>query len=141
MNCPRCNSFVEAGSSFCSNCGFNLGVQNNNMNQNNMVNNQQMMNNQQMINNQQMMNNQQMNPNNFQMQQGFNNQYQQNGVQKKKLSKAMITIIVIDCIALPLFILQASGDSLNVGSLITVLAANACIIANDMQKNKNNINK
>lgn len=113
MNCPRCNNFVEAGSSFCSNCGLNLGMQNNQVN------------------------NQQMNPNNFQMQQGFNNQYQQNGVEKKKLSKSMITIIVIDCIAIPLFILQASGGSLNVGSLLTVLAANICVIASDMQKNKN----
>ena len=24
MNCPKCNSVIEQGSSFCNNCGFNL---------------------------------------------------------------------------------------------------------------------
>lgn len=31
MNCPKCNSVIEQGSSFCNNCGFNLASNSNNL--------------------------------------------------------------------------------------------------------------
>ena len=62
MNCPRCNSQIQAGNSFCSSCGFNLNEQNN-VNNNNFSNQNNMNNNQQI-----------MYPN--QMQQGNYNQFQ-----------------------------------------------------------------
>lgn len=31
MNCPKCNSVIEQGSSFCNNCGFNLANNSNNL--------------------------------------------------------------------------------------------------------------
>ena len=81
MNCPRCNSQIQAGNSFCSSCGFNLNEQNN-VNNNNFSNQNNINNNQQM-----------MYPN--QMQQGNYNQFQQGTVQNGKLGKLAIFMIVL----------------------------------------------
>lgn len=152
MNCLRCNSQIQAGNSFCSSCGFNLNeqnnVNNNNFsNQNNMNNNQQMYNSN-MMNNQQGMNNQQnMNMNNQQMmypnqmQQGNYNQFQQGTVQKGKLGKLAIFMIVLDFIALPLMILQLSGGALKFDTVAFWVFCNLVVFLGDAKKRKNNINK
>lgn len=153
MNCPRCNSQIQAGNSFCSSCGFNLNeqnnVNNNNFNsQNNMNNNNQQMYNNNMMNNQQGMNNQQnMNMNNQQMmypnqmQQGNYNQVQQNMNQNKKRSKMVTFIIILDVIAVPLMILQLAGGALKIDNVAIIALANVFIFLNDAKSKKNNINK
>ncbi|MGN1355071.1 MAG: zinc-ribbon domain-containing protein [Bacilli bacterium] len=128
MNCPRCNSQIQAGNSFCSSCGFNLNEQNN-VNNNNFGNQQNMnMNNQQM-----------MYPN--QMQQGNYNQFQQGTVQKGKLGKLAIFMIVLDFIALPLMILQLSGGALKFDTVAFWVFCNLVVFLGDAKKRKNNINK
>ncbi|MEE0014208.1 MAG: zinc-ribbon domain-containing protein [Bacilli bacterium] len=128
MNCPRCNSQIQAGNSFCSSCGFNLNEQNN-VNNNNFGNQQNMnMNNQQM-----------MYPN--QMQQGNYNQFQQGTVQKGKLGKLAIFMIVLDFIALPLMILQLSGGDLKFDTVAFWVFCNLVVFLGDAKKRKNNINK
>lgn len=128
MNCPRCNSQNQAGNSFCSNCGFNLNEQNN-VNNNNFGNQQNMnMNNQQM-----------MYPN--QMQQGNYNQFQQGTVQKGKLGKLAIFMMVLDFIALPLMILQLSGGDLKFDTVAFWVFCNLVVFLGDAKKRKNNINK
>lgn len=128
MNCPRCNSQIQAGNSFCSSCGFNLNEQNN-VNNNNFGNQQNMnMNNQQM-----------MYPN--QMQQGNYNQFQQGTVQKGKLGKLAIFMIVLDFIALPLMILQLSGGALKFDTVAFLVFCNLVVFLGDAKKRKNNINK
>ncbi len=128
MNCPRCNSQIQAGNSFCSSCGFNLNEQNN-VNNNNFGNQQNMnMNNQQM-----------MYPN--QMQQGNYNQFQQGTVQKGKLGKLAIFMIVLDFIALPLMILQLSGGDLKFDTVAFLVFCNLVVFLGDAKKRKNNINK
>ena len=128
MNCPRCNSQNQAGNSFCSSCGFNLNEQNN-VNNNNFGNQQNMnMNNQQM-----------MYPN--QMQQGNYNQFQQGTVQKGKLGKLAIFMIVLDFIALPLMILQLSGGALKFDTVAFWVFCNLVVFLGDAKKRKNNINK
>ena len=128
MNCPRCNSQNQAGNSFCSSCGFNLNEQNN-VNNNNFGNQQNMnMNNQQM-----------MYPN--QMQQGNYNQFQQGTVQKGKLGKLAIFMIVLDFIALPLMILQLSGGALKFDTVAFLVFCNLVVFLGDAKKRKNNINK
>ena len=128
MNCPRCNSQIQAGNSFCSSCGFNLNEQNN-VNNNNFGNQQNMnMNNQQM-----------MYPN--QMQQGNYNQFQQGTVQKGKLGKLAIFMIVLDFITLPLMILQLSGGALKFDTVAFLVFCNLVVFLGDAKKRKNNINK
>lgn len=128
MNCPRCNSQIQAGNSFCSSCGFNLNEQNN-VNNNNFGNQQNMnMNNQQM-----------MYPN--QMQQGNYNQFQQGTVQKGKFGKLAIFMIVLDFIALPLMILQLSGGALKFDTVAFWVFCNLVVFLGDAKKRKNNINK
>lgn len=128
MNCPRCNSQIQAGNSFCSSCGFNLNEQNN-VNNNNFGNQQNMnMNNQQM-----------MYPN--QMQQGNYNQFQQGTVQKGKFGKLAIFMIVLDFIALPLMILQLSGGALKFDTVAFLVFCNLVVFLGDAKKRKNNINK
>lgn len=128
MNCPRCNSQIQAGNSFCSSCGFNLNEQNN-VNNNNFGNQQNMnMNNQQM-----------MYPN--QMQQGNYNQFQQGTVQNGKLGKLAIFMIVLDFIALPLMILQLSGGALKFDTVAFLVFCNLVVFLGDAKKRKNNINK
>lgn len=128
MNCPRCNSQIQAGNSFCSSCGFNLNEQNN-VNNNNFGNQQNMnMNNQQM-----------MYPN--QMQQGNYNQFQQGTVQKGKFGKLAIFMIVLDFIALPLMILQLSGGDLKFDTVAFLVFCNLVVFLGDAKKRKNNINK
>ena len=128
MNCPRCNSQIQAGNSFCSSCGFNLNEQNN-VNNNNFGNQQNMnMNNQQM-----------MYPN--QMQQGNYNQFQQGTVQKGKLGKLAIFMIVLDFIALPLMILQLSGGALKFDTVAFWVFCDLVVFLGDAKKRKNNINK
>ena len=128
MNCLRCNSQIQAGNSFCSSCGFNLNEQNN-VNNNNFGNQQNMnMNNQQM-----------MYPN--QMQQGNYNQFQQGTVQKGKLGKLAIFMIVLDFIALPLMILQLSGGDLKFDTVAFLVFCNLVVFLGDAKKRKNNINK
>ena len=128
MNCPRCNSQIQAGNSFCSSCGFNLNEQNN-VNNNNFGNQQNMnMNNQQM-----------MYPN--QMQQGNYNQFQQGTVQKGRLGKPAIFMIVLDFIALPLMILQLSGGALKFDTVAFWVFCNLVVFLGDAKKRKNNINK
>ena len=127
MNCPRCNSQNQAGNSFCSSCGFNLNEQNN-VNNNNFSNQNNMNNNQQM-----------MYPN--QMQQGNYNQFQQGTVQKGKLGKLAIFMIVLDFIALPLMILQLSGGDLKFDTVSFLVFCNLVVFLGDAKKRKNNINK
>ena len=128
MNCPRCNSQIQAGNSFCSSCGFNLNEQNN-VNNNNFGNQQNMnMNNQQM-----------MYPN--QMQQGNYNQFQQGTVQNGKLGKLAIFMIVLDFIALPLMILQLSGGALKFDTVAFLVFCNLVVFLGDAKKRKNNNNK
>ena len=128
MNCPRCNSQIQAGNSFCSSCGFNLNEQNN-VNNNNFGNQQNMnMNNQQM-----------MYPN--QMQQGNYNQFQQGTVQKGKCGKLAIFMIVLDFIALPLMILQLSGGDLKFDTVAFLVFCNLVVFLGDAKNRKNNINK
>ena len=127
MNCPRCNSQIQAGNSFCSSCGFNLNEQNN-VNNNNFSNQNNMNNNQQM-----------MYPN--QMQQGNYNQFQQGTVQKGKLGKLAIFMIVLDFIALPLMILQLSGGDLKFDTVSFLVFCNLVVFLGDAKKRKNNINK
>lgn len=128
MNCPRCNSQIQAGNSFCSSCGFNLNEQNN-VNNNNFGNQQNMnMNNQQM-----------MYPN--QMQQGNYNQFQQGTVQNGKLGKLAIFMIVLDFIALPLMILQLSGGALKFDTVAFWVFCNLVVFLGDAKKRKNNNNK
>lgn len=127
MNCPRCNSQIQAGNSFCSSCGFNLNEQNN-VNNNNFSNQNNINNNQQM-----------MYPN--QMQQGNYNQFQQGTVQKGKLGKLAIFMIVLDFIALPLMILQLSGGDLKFDTVAFLVFCNLVVFLGDAKKRKNNINK
>ena len=127
MNCLRCNSQIQAGNSFCSSCGFNLNEQNN-VNNNNFSNQNNMNNNQQM-----------MYPN--QMQQGNYNQFQQGTVQKGKLGKLAIFMIVLDFIALPLMILQLSGGDLKFDTVAFLVFCNLVVFLGDAKKRKNNINK
>ena len=110
-------------------------------NQNNINNNQQMYNNNMMNNQQNMnMNNQQMMyPN--QMQQGNYNQFQQGTVQKGKLGKLAIFMIVLDLIALPLMILQLSGGDLKFDTVAFWVFCNLVVFLGDAKKRKNNINK
>ena len=127
MNCPRCNSQNQAGNSFCSSCGFNFNEQNN-VNNNNFSNQNNINNNQQM-----------MYPN--QMQQGNYNQFQQGTVQKGKLGKLAIFMIVLDFIALPLMILQLSGGDLKFDTVAFLVFCNLVVFLGDAKKRKNNINK
>ena len=127
MNCLRCNSQIQAGNSFCSSCGFNLNEQNN-VNNNNFSNQNNMNNNQQM-----------MYPN--QMQQGNYNQFQQGTVQKGKLGKLAIFMMVLDFIALPLMILQLSGGDLKFDTVAFLVFCNLVVFLGDAKKRKNNINK
>ena len=127
MNCPRCNSQIQAGNSFCSSCGFNLNEQNN-VNNNNFSNQNNINNNQQM-----------MYPN--QMQQGNYNQFQQGTVQKGKRGKLAIFMIVLDFIALPLMILQLSGGDLKFDTVSFLVFCNLVVFLGDAKKRKNNINK
>lgn len=127
MNCPRCNSQIQAGNSFCSSCGFNLNEQNN-VNNNNFSNQNNINNNQQM-----------MYPN--QMQQGNYNQFQQGTVQNGKLGKLAIFMIVLDFIALPLMILQLSGGALKFDTVAFLVFCNLVVFLGDAKKKKNNINK
>ena len=127
MNCPRCNSQIQAGNSFCSSCGFNLNEQNN-VNNNNFSNQNNINNNQQM-----------MYPN--QMQQGNYNQFQQGTVQKGKLGKLAIFMMVLDFIALPLMILQLSGGDLKFDTVAFLVFCNLVVFLGDAKKRKNNINK
>lgn len=127
MNCPRCNSQIQAGNSFCSSCGFNLNEQNN-VNNNNFSNQNNINNNQQM-----------MYPN--QMQQGNYNQFQQGTVQNGKLGKLAIFMIVLDFIALPLMILQLSGGDLKFDTVSFLVFCNLVVFLGDAKKRKNNINK
>lgn len=127
MNCPRCNSQIQAGNSFCSSCGFNLNEQNN-VNNNNFSNQNNINNNQQM-----------MYPN--QMQQGNYNQFQQGTVQNGKLGKLAIFMIVLDFIALPLMILQLSGGALKFDTVAFLVFCNLVVFLGDAKKRKNNINK
>ena len=127
MNCPRCNSQIQAGNSFCSSCGFNLNEQNN-VNNNNFSNQNNINNNQQM-----------MYPN--QMQQGNYNQFQQGTVQNGKLGKLAIFMIVLDFIALPLMILQLSGGALKFDTVAFWVFCNLVVFLGDAKKRKNNINK
>lgn len=132
MNCPRCNSQVADGNSFCPSCGFNLNGQNNmnnNSNSNNPVYNNNVMNNQQMINPSQ------------QMQQGNYNQVQQNMNQNKKRSKMVTCIIILDIIAVPLMILQLAGGDLKIDNVVIIAFANVFVFLNDAKSKKNNINK
>ena len=127
MNCPRCNSQIQAGNSFCSSCGFNLNEQNN-VNNNNFSNQNNINNNQQMYNSN-MMNNQQ------------GNQFQQGTVQKGKLGKLAIFMMVLDFIALPLMILQLSGGDLKFDTVAFLVFCNLVVFLGDAKKRKNNINK
>lgn len=127
MNCPRCNSQIQAGNSFCSSCGFNFNEQNN-VNNNNFSNQNNINNNQQM-----------MYPN--QMQQGNYNQFQQGTVQNGKLGKLAIFMIVLDFIALPLMILQLSGGALKFDTVAFLVFCNLVVFLGDAKKRKNNINK
>ena len=127
MNCLRCNSQIQAGNSFCSSCGFNLNEQNN-VNNNNFSNQNNINNNQQM-----------MYPN--QMQQGNYNQFQQGTVQKGKLGKLAIFMMVLDFIALPLMILQLSGGDLKFDTVAFLVFCNLVVFLGDAKKRKNNINK
>ena len=127
MNCLRCNSQIQAGNSFCSSCGFNLNEQNN-VNNNNFSNQNNINNNQQM-----------MYPN--QMQQGNYNQFQQGTVQKGKLGKLAIFMMVLDFIALPLMILQLSGGDLKFDTVSFLVFCNLVVFLGDAKKRKNNINK
>lgn len=151
MNCPRCNSQIQAGNSFCSSCGFNLNeqnnVNNNNFNsQNNMNNNNQQMYNNNMMNNQQGMNNQQnMNMNNQQMmypnqmQQGNYNQFQQNVNGKKTASKALKLILILDCIVSPLLLIKLIGGGFSWDDLSTFLLINIVAVASYLREKKVNM--
>ena len=146
MNCPRCNSQIQAGNSFCSSCGFNFNEQNN-VNNNNFSNQNNINNNQQMYNNNMMNNQQNMNMNNQQMmypnqmQQGNYNQFQQGTVQKGKFGKLAIFMIVLDFIALPLMILQLSGGDLKFDTVAFLVFCNLVVFIKKKKKRKNNINK
>lgn len=151
MNCPRCNSQIQVGNSFCSSCGFNLNeqnnVNNNNFNnQNNMNNNNQQMYNNNMMNNQQGMNNQQnMNMNNQQMmypnqmQQGNYNQFQQNVNGKKTASKALKLILILDCIVSPLLLIKLIGGGFSWDDLSTFLLINTVAVASYLREKKVNM--
>mgnify|MGYP004594685899 CR=1 FL=1 len=151
MNCPRCNSQIQAGNSFCSSCGFNLNeqnnVNNNNFNsQNNMNNNNQQMYNNNMMNNQQGMNNQQnMNMNNQQMmypnqmQQGNYNQVQQKVNGKKTASKAFKVILILDCIVSPLLLIKLIGGGFSWDDLSTFLLINIVAVASYLREKKVNM--
>ena len=151
MNCPRCNSQIQAGNSFCSSCGFNLNeqnnVNNNNFNsQNNMNNNNQQMYNNNMMNNQQGMNNQQnMNMNNQQMmypnqmQQGNYNQFQQKVNGKKTASKAFKVILILDCIVSPFLLIKLIGGGFSWDDLSTFLLINIVAVASYLREKKVNM--
>ncbi len=164
MNCPRCNSQIQAGNSFCSSCGFNLNEQNNvnnnnfgnqqNMNSNNqqmynnnMMNNQQNMNsnNQQMYNNNMMNNQQNMNMNNQQMmypnqmQQGNYNQFQQKVNGKKTASKAFKVILILDCIVSPFLLIKLIGGGFSWDDLSSLLLINMVALASYLREKKVNM--
>lgn len=126
MNCPRCNSQIQAGNSFCSSCGFNLNEQNN-VN-NNMMNNQQNMN----MNNQQMMY-----PN--QMQQGNYNQFQQKVNGKKTVSKAFKVILILDCIVSPFLLIKLIGGGFSWDDLSSLLLINMVALASYLREKKVNM--
>ena len=76
-----------------------------------------------------------------QMQQGNYNQFQQGTVQKGKLGKLAIFMIVLDFIALPLMILQLSGGALKFDTVAFLVFCNLVVFLGDAKKRKNNINK
>lgn len=145
MNCPRCNSQIQAGNSFCSSCGFNLNEQNN-VNNNNFGNHQNMnSNNQQMYNNNMMNNQQNMNMNNQQMmypnqmQQGNYNQFQQKVNGKKTASKAFKVILILDCIASPFLLIKLIGGGFSWDDLSTFLLINMVALASYLKEKKVNM--
>lgn len=145
MNCPRCNSQIQAGNSFCSSCGFNLNGQNN-VNNNNFGNQQNMnSNNQQMYNNNMMNNQQNMNMNNQQMmypnqmQQGNYNQFQQKVNGKKTASKAFKVILILDCIVSPFLLIKLIGGGFSWDDLSSFLLINMVALASYLREKKVNM--
>ena len=145
MNCPRCNSQIQAGNSFCSSCGFNLNEQNN-VNNNNFGNQQNMnSNNQQMYNNNMMNNQQNMNMNNQQMmypnqmQQGNYNQFQQKVNGKKTASKAFKVILILDCIVSPFLLIKLIGGGFSWDDLSSLLLINMVALASYLREKKVNM--
>ena len=145
MNCPRCNSQIQAGNSFCSSCGFNLNGQNN-VNNNNFGNQQNMnSNNQQMYNNNMMNNQQNMNMNNQQMmypnqmQQGNYNQFQQKVNGKKTASKAFKVILILDCIVSPFLLIKLIGGGFSWDDLSSLLLINMVALASYLREKKVNM--
>lgn len=145
MNCPRCNSQIQAGNSFCSSCGFNLNEQNN-VNNNNFGNQQNMnSNNQQMYNNNMMNNQQNMNMNNQQMmypnqmQQGNYNQFQQKVNGKKTASKAFKVILILDCIVSPFLLIKLIGGGFSWDDLSSFLLINMVALASYLREKKVNM--
>ena len=127
MNCPRCNSQIQAGNSFCSSCGFNLNGQNN-VNNNN---NQQMYNNNMMNNQNGMMNNQ-----NTMM----NNQNQQIPKGKRSGTKCFKMMIIFNIIGVPLLLLQIIGGGFQWETFSTFLTFDLIAVSLYLKEKRENMN-
>ena len=134
MNCPRCNSQIQAGNSFCSSCGFNLNGQNN-VNNNN---NQQMYNNNMMDNQNGMMNNQNtmMNNQNTMM----NNQNQQIPKGKRSGTKCFKMMIIFNIIGVPLLLLQIIGGGFQWETFSTFLTVDLIAVSLYLKEKRENMN-
>ena len=134
MNCPRCNSQIQAGNSFCSSCGFNLNGQNN-VNNNN---NQQMYNNNMMNNQNGMMNNQNtmMNNQNTMM----NNQNQQIPKGKRSGTKCFKMMIIFNIIGVPLLLLQIIGGGFQWETFSTFLTFDLIAVSLYLKEKRENMN-
>ena len=113
MNCPRCNSQIQAGNSFCSSCGFNLNGQNN-------VNNN---------NNQQMYNNNMM-----------NNQNQQIPKGKRSGTKCFKMMIIFNIIGVPLLLLQIIGGGFQWETFSTFLTFDLIAVSLYLKEKRENMN-
>lgn len=120
MNCPRCNSQIQAGNSFCSSCGFNLSGQNN-------VNNN---------NNQQMYNNNMMNNQNGMM----NNQNQQIPKEKRSGTKCFKMMIIFNIIGVPLLLLQIIGGGFQWETFSTFLTVDLIAVSLYLKEKRENMN-
>ena len=126
MNCPRCNSQIQADNSFCSSCGFNLNEQNNVNN-----NNQQMYNNNMMNNQNGMMNNQ-----NTMM----NNQNQQIPKGKRSGTKCFKMMIIFNIIGVPLLLLQIIGGGFQWETFSTFLTVDLIAVSLYLKEKRENMN-
>lgn len=120
MNCPRCNSQIQAGNSFCSSCGFNLNGQNN------VTNN----------NNQQMYNNNMMNNQNGMM----NNQNQQIPKGKRSGTKCFKMMIIFNIIGVPLLLLQIIGGGFQWETFSTFLTLDLIAVSLYLKEKRENMN-